>query len=89
MDRFACNGWLYITTDDHNLGTVMIRITHHQSHVPYVDISIPDDVADLVQQMKDNSAAKVNAPSQRNIIQLITPHTRFGSMCFGRTQRQS
>jgi hypothetical protein len=48
MDRFTCNGWLYVTTDERDLTTINIRITHHLCHTPYVDISIPDNVAELV-----------------------------------------
>jgi hypothetical protein len=59
MERFACNGWLHVTTNNEDLKIVNIRITHHQCHIPYTDISMSDDIAELVRSMKDDTAAKV------------------------------
>lgn len=74
MERFACNGWLYVTTDERDLATVNIRITHHQCHTPYIDISIPDDVLELIEHLKDLSAAKVNIFGlESNISSVTTP----------------
>ena len=59
MERYNCSGWLHITVDEDNRGVVGLRITHHQSHHPYTDISIPEDVKSIVEEMKNLPAAKV------------------------------
>jgi hypothetical protein len=59
MDRYACNGYLYVTADEHDHQTLRVRITHHRWHHPYIDISIPKEVGTIIQEMKDLPAAKV------------------------------
>lgn len=59
MDRYNCNGWLFITLNDTDLTTANIRITHHRSHHPYTDISISPDIGKIVERLKDLPAAKV------------------------------
>lgn len=59
MERYDCNGWLHVTVDEDNLSIIGLRITHHQPHHPYTDISIPEDIVHLVEKMKNSPAAKV------------------------------
>ena len=59
MDRFPCEGWLIVTVDEGNRDMASIRITHHHCHVPYMDISISEDVAQLIEEMKNLPASKV------------------------------
>jgi hypothetical protein len=59
MDRYACNGHLYVTADKHVCQTLRVRITHHRWHHPYTDISISEEVETIIQEMKDLPAAKV------------------------------
>jgi hypothetical protein len=59
MDRYECNGHLYITADKHDHQMLHVRITHHRWHHPYTDISIPNEVETIIQELKDLPAAKV------------------------------
>ncbi|KIJ91169.1 hypothetical protein K443DRAFT_48283, partial [Laccaria amethystina LaAM-08-1] len=59
MDWFPCEGWLIVTVDEANRDVASIRITHHRCHVPYTDISISEDVAQLIEEMKNLPASKV------------------------------
>jgi hypothetical protein len=61
MDRFACNGYLHVTADERDTGTVRVTITHHLPHLPYCDISIPKSIEDEIEQLKDLPASKVRA----------------------------
>ncbi|KAJ7800075.1 hypothetical protein B0H14DRAFT_2245354, partial [Mycena olivaceomarginata] len=59
MDRFECDGWLHITVNDNNLQLATVRMTHHRCHTPYVDISIPQEVKQMVESMKHLPASKI------------------------------
>ena len=60
MDCFKCNGYLHVTLDDDDELITIIQITHHQYHNPYINISIPEEVAEVVKNMKDLPVAKVS-----------------------------
>ncbi|KAJ7461706.1 hypothetical protein B0H11DRAFT_1735762 [Mycena galericulata] len=42
MDRFPCDGYLYVTVDPNNPATIRLRVQHHRVHCHYVDISLLD-----------------------------------------------
>jgi hypothetical protein len=42
------------------LTTAGVRITHYRCHPPYTDISISEDVAKDIEQLKDLTAGKVS-----------------------------
>ncbi|KAJ7716732.1 hypothetical protein DFH07DRAFT_700087, partial [Mycena maculata] len=58
MDRFPCQGYLRITVreDDDTIG---MRLTHHRAHCPYVDISIPKEIKQLIESMKNSPASAI------------------------------
>ncbi|KAJ7755629.1 hypothetical protein DFH07DRAFT_742930 [Mycena maculata] len=58
MDRFPCNGYLRITVVEGEV-TLSIRLTHHQAHCQYVDISIDNDTKKLIEAMKDSPASAI------------------------------
>jgi phospholipase/lecithinase/hemolysin len=60
MDRYKCSGWLFVTLDGNDLTTAGVRITHYQCHPPYTDISISEDVAKDIEQLKNLTAGKVS-----------------------------
>lgn len=60
MDRFTCNGWLHVTMKDGDQQTAGMCVMHHRSHCPYVDISIDEKVATIVEEMKNLPASKVH-----------------------------
>jgi hypothetical protein len=62
MDRFACNGWLYVTVDEDQPRIARVRVTHHRCHQAYTDISISKDVDATIQRLKDLPAAQVEVP---------------------------
>jgi hypothetical protein len=59
MDWFPCEGWLIVTVDEGNRYVASIWITHHRCHVLYTDISLSEDVAQLIEEMKNLPASKV------------------------------
>ncbi|KAJ7466399.1 hypothetical protein FB451DRAFT_1561138 [Mycena latifolia] len=59
MDRFPCNGWLHVTVDSADQSTVRLRMLHHRAHCKYVNISIGDEIKELVKKMKDQPASKI------------------------------
>lgn len=59
MDRYACNGHLYVTADENDHEMLHVRVTHHRWHQPYTNISISEDVEIIIQEMKGLPAAKV------------------------------
>jgi hypothetical protein len=60
MRRYSCEGRLAITiyNDDHSQARV--HIGHSEPHPHYVDISIPVKIQELITDMKNSSASKVN-----------------------------
>ncbi|KAF8209911.1 hypothetical protein K438DRAFT_1500691, partial [Mycena galopus ATCC 62051] len=50
MDAFKCHGWLHITISDWK-EIALVKIGHHEDHVPYWSIDVPSDVIKFV---KDN-----------------------------------
>jgi len=60
MDRYNCEGWLRVTMTDDDGDVAGVRISHHRSHCPYLDISIPKEVDKIIEEMKDYPAAKVH-----------------------------
>lgn len=58
MDRFACEGWLYVTLLDDSPEIALVSIKH-KSHVPYTDISIPPEVKVWLEQNKEKTASAV------------------------------
>lgn len=63
MDRFECNGYLRVTMTDRDTSLAGVAITHHRSHCPYVDISVPDKVNSVIQEMINMPASKVSCDS--------------------------
>ncbi|KAJ7195764.1 hypothetical protein GGX14DRAFT_376709, partial [Mycena pura] len=59
MDRFLCNGYLHVTVSPDNPETIRLRLQHHRAHCHYVDISLPDDIKKLVEEMKDQPASNI------------------------------
>ncbi|KAJ7605827.1 hypothetical protein DFH06DRAFT_943878, partial [Mycena polygramma] len=59
MDRFPCNGYLHVTVDPHNPAAVRLRAQHHRVHCQYIDISLPDEIKKLVEEMKDQPATNI------------------------------
>lgn len=59
MDRYNCYGWLHVSVNDDDLSSATIRITHHRPHHPYTDISVTPEVEDIVNKLKNLTAAKV------------------------------
>ncbi|KAJ7200340.1 hypothetical protein GGX14DRAFT_372334, partial [Mycena pura] len=59
MDRFACNGYLHVTVNPDIPETIRLRVQHHRAHCHYVDISLPDDIKNLVEKMKDQPASNI------------------------------
>jgi hypothetical protein len=66
MDRFPCHGTLQVTVNDEDLILPLrLKIKHHQAHVHYVDISINKKIKDLVESLRNESAANVSRLSSR------------------------
>jgi hypothetical protein len=59
MERFKCHGWLRILANEKETQMVKVRFTHTIPHEEYTDISIPDEIAKIIDDMKSSSAAKV------------------------------
>lgn len=47
MDTFKCHGWLHITLSKVN-NVANIKIDHHDDHIPYVPIDIPEGIKELI-----------------------------------------
>ncbi|KAJ7718035.1 hypothetical protein B0H14DRAFT_2203863, partial [Mycena olivaceomarginata] len=60
MDRFPCQGTLQITVDDDQLHVPLrLKLKHHLAHLHYVDISVSQSIKDLVESMKNDTAANI------------------------------
>ncbi|KAJ2990392.1 hypothetical protein NUW54_g8481 [Trametes sanguinea] len=49
MPRFPCNGWLHVTVREHS-DIMQISIKHEADHLPYVDITIPTQWKEFIEQ---------------------------------------
>ena len=49
MERFDCAGWLYIGVQAES-DVMSIKISHKAGHLPYVDISIPDQWKQYIEE---------------------------------------
>jgi hypothetical protein len=77
MDRYPCHGTLRITVDDSNQQTVKVFMKHSLAHEVYTDISLPAEVAKIVEEMKDLPPSQVQMPTsyQMTLMQITY---RFG-----------
>ena len=61
IDTFKCKGWLHITIT--NLSdTAFVKIDHHDDHVPYFPIDIPQDVVDFITDNAKMTPTQVRIP---------------------------
>jgi len=60
MEHFPCNGKLHITLNPEVTDAARIHIEHHLPHQHYVDISLTDEMKDIIEEMKDSPASMVN-----------------------------
>lgn len=58
MPSFACEGWLFITVTDSS-PVVQIKLTHAESHPPYVETEVPPEIVDYVQKNHELPLVKV------------------------------
>ncbi|KAJ7097343.1 hypothetical protein C8R44DRAFT_717397 [Mycena epipterygia] len=58
MDRFPCQGYLHVTVRDGD-DTIGIRLSHHQAHCQYVDISIDEEIKGIIEEMKNSPASAI------------------------------
>ncbi|KAJ7482135.1 hypothetical protein B0H11DRAFT_2157722 [Mycena galericulata] len=58
MDRFPCNGYLRITVVDGD-ETVGLRLTHHRAHAQYINISMDEEIKQVIEEMKNSTASAV------------------------------
>ena len=47
MQTFDCSGWLHITLSDLS-DITSIKLDHHDAHIPYCPIEIPEDVVTYI-----------------------------------------
>jgi hypothetical protein len=47
MQTFDCSGWLHITISDLS-DIASIKLDHHEAHIPYCPIEIPEDVVTYI-----------------------------------------
>ena len=66
MEHFDCHGRLRISL--HN-GVAVVRITHHQSHKPYVCIDLPEEYRTFIEAHHQLGPAKVCRRSEGRLIQ--------------------
>ncbi|KAG6848311.1 hypothetical protein H0H93_001313, partial [Arthromyces matolae] len=59
MDRFPCNGYFRVTMTDERPNEARVRLTHHRTHCPYVDITVDTETVNLVKSMKNMTPSKV------------------------------
>ncbi|KLO04446.1 hypothetical protein SCHPADRAFT_884303 [Schizopora paradoxa] len=59
MDRFDCNGSLFITVSNNMKERIRIRMEHHLNHTEYCDISIDAKTKVLIEEMKDQTASTI------------------------------
>lgn len=47
MQTFDCSGWLHITVSDQS-DIASIKLDHHDAHIPYCPIEIPEDIVTYI-----------------------------------------
>jgi hypothetical protein len=79
MSSFECNGWLYITLSDSGIGPAFVTLTHVEKHVPYWDISVPDEVKEFVRERAQHArTSEVITSSKLRMYAHSNSQTRFG-----------
>ena len=58
MPTFDCGGWLHITLSE-NTTRSLIKMDHHNNHMPYWEIDIPEDVKAMIINGKDKRPSQV------------------------------
>ena len=60
MAQLQCGGILQITMT-HNVKTQMhVHMLHSEAHIPYTDISIPENIWKLIVEMKNSTPSAVS-----------------------------
>lgn len=61
MDRFPCKGMLSLTVKNDDLDVpIRLKIRHHEVHLHYVDISIKQDIKEVVEKMRNEPVTNVS-----------------------------
>ena len=59
MEHYPCKGKLLVMVNPEVPDTVRIRIEHHLAHQHYIDISLTEEMKDIIEEMKDSPASMV------------------------------
>lgn len=59
MSTFACRGWLHITITDQS-NVALVKIDHHNDHIPYFPIDIPPEVKQYVHDNTNMTPTQVH-----------------------------
>lgn len=70
--KFDCRGYLYVSVKKR---VVHITVKHHLRHLQYKDVALPDDVKELIDEMKLNTVTEVSdSPSFAMLLIQICRH---------------
>jgi hypothetical protein len=58
MQTFDCSGWLHITISDLS-DVASIKLDHHDAHIPYCSIEVPEDVVTYIHENLKQIPAQV------------------------------
>jgi hypothetical protein len=64
MDTFECQGWLHITLSDLS-DIALIKLHHHEDHIPYCPIDIPLEVEEYVKENSQLTSTQVSPTIQQ------------------------
>ncbi|KIJ31165.1 hypothetical protein M422DRAFT_186329 [Sphaerobolus stellatus SS14] len=59
IEHYPCKGKLLVTVNPKVTDAVRIRIEHHLAHQHYVDISLTEEMKDIIEEMKDSPASMI------------------------------
>jgi hypothetical protein len=83
MPRYPCGGWLHITVPDNRALAVRIRMKHDVAHPHFSDISLPEEVRALIEEMKGSTPSDVRTIFQHQYTSIdIHMRARYGQRYF-------
>lgn len=85
MDRFACDGWLFITIVHNNNTRIRVRMTHSEAHVHYTDIAISEKIQNIIIEMKNSTPSVVSPLYPSSEIPGWHNYKRYGIEFFAST----
>ena len=76
-DTFNCKGWMHVTVFEGS-DEVFVKMKHNDCHVPYWDVSVPEDIKDYIRANPKLKMSDIGAELSEGPLTYSSYYTSFG-----------